>query len=123
MLLEVITNVLFPLVPEIEFSWYNPSIIASASIVSALCGLSWERKSGRSVEDLLQALHEITAIEKVRKRPPYPFHPAISGIAVKKTTTDLTGAQHMSSSRISVPLSCRMIARSREFRYEEHGYK
>lgn len=50
---------------EFKFSRYNPSVIASASIVSALCGVGWARKSGRTIHDLLQAIHEITSIEKV----------------------------------------------------------
>ncbi|CAH2017144.1 unnamed protein product [Acanthoscelides obtectus] len=49
---------------EFVFSRYHPSIIASACIASALCGVGWVCKSGRSLEDLLQTLTEITCIEK-----------------------------------------------------------
>ncbi|XP_018569603.1 G1/S-specific cyclin-D3-like [Anoplophora glabripennis] len=49
---------------EFVFSRYHPSIIACASIASALCGVGWVCKSGRSPEDLLQKLTEITCIEK-----------------------------------------------------------
>ncbi|XP_072403269.1 G1/S-specific cyclin-D3-like [Diabrotica undecimpunctata] len=49
---------------EFTFSRYHPSIIACASIASALCGVGWIYKSGRSLEDLLQRLTEITNIEK-----------------------------------------------------------
>ncbi|VEN37480.1 unnamed protein product [Callosobruchus maculatus] len=49
---------------EFVFSRYHPSIIASACIGSALCGVGWVCKSGRSLEDLLQRLTEITCIEK-----------------------------------------------------------
>ncbi|CAG9854151.1 unnamed protein product [Phyllotreta striolata] len=49
---------------EFIFSRYHPSIIACASIVSALCGAGWVYKSGHSLQDLLQRLTEITNIEK-----------------------------------------------------------
>lgn len=52
-------------VTEFRFTRYNPSIIACASITSALCGLNWVSKSGCSRENLLQKLAEITHIEKV----------------------------------------------------------
>lgn len=52
-------------VAEFRFTRYNPSIIACASITSALCGLNWVSKSGCSREDLLEKLAEITHIEKV----------------------------------------------------------
>lgn len=49
------------------FSRYHPSIIACASIASALDGVGWVYKSGQSVQDLLNRLTEITCIEKVSK--------------------------------------------------------
>ncbi|XP_023017018.1 G1/S-specific cyclin-D3 [Leptinotarsa decemlineata] len=49
---------------EFTFSRYHPSIIACASITSALCGVGWVGKSGRTLQDLLQRLTEITNIEK-----------------------------------------------------------
>ncbi|KAL3267413.1 hypothetical protein HHI36_011542 [Cryptolaemus montrouzieri] len=39
-------------------------MIASASVASALCGIGWISKSGKTLEHLLQLLHEITNIEK-----------------------------------------------------------
>jgi cyclin D2 len=44
---------------------YTPSIIAAASIAAALDGLEWTVKSGCSLNQLLDRLHIITAIERV----------------------------------------------------------
>ena len=44
---------------------YTPSIIAAASIAAALHGLEWTVKSGYSLNQLLDRLHIITAIERV----------------------------------------------------------
>lgn len=40
-------------------------MIAAASVAAALHGLSWTSKSGCSLSQLLQRLHQITAIEQV----------------------------------------------------------
>nr|CAD7572594.1 unnamed protein product [Timema californicum] len=47
-----------------SFSMYTPSIIASSSIAAALHGLDWTTKSSCSLNQLLDLLHRITAIEK-----------------------------------------------------------
>lgn len=44
---------------------YTPSIIAASSIAAALHGLEWTAKSGCSLNQLLDRLHIITAIERV----------------------------------------------------------
>jgi cyclin D2 len=44
---------------------YTPSKIAAASIAAALHGLEWTVKSGYSLNQLLDRLHNITAIERV----------------------------------------------------------
>ncbi|XP_017772713.1 PREDICTED: G1/S-specific cyclin-D2-like [Nicrophorus vespilloides] len=49
---------------EYNFSGYPASLIAAATVISALCGLGWINKSGESVEDLLNRLHNITSIEQ-----------------------------------------------------------
>ncbi|CAH0561378.1 unnamed protein product [Brassicogethes aeneus] len=49
---------------EFEFSMYHPSIIACASISSALCGVGWLGKSQNTLETLLDHLYRITSIEK-----------------------------------------------------------
>lgn len=48
---------------EFVFSRYCPSIIACASVASALCGVGWTYKSGHTLEQLLQRLTAITNIE------------------------------------------------------------
>lgn len=58
-------NVLFSIVTDYTFSMYTPSMIAAASVAAALHGLSWTSKSGCSLSQLLQHLHQITAIEQV----------------------------------------------------------
>lgn len=52
-------------VADYSFSMYTPSIIAAASIAAALDGLEWTVKSGCSLNQLLDRLHIITAIERV----------------------------------------------------------
>jgi len=52
-------------VPDYSFSMYTPSIIAAASIAAALDGLKWTAKSGYSLSQLLDTLHNITAVETV----------------------------------------------------------
>lgn len=52
-------------VADYSFSMYTPSIIAAASIAAALDGLEWTVKSGYSLSQLLDRLHNITAIERV----------------------------------------------------------
>jgi len=47
---------------------YTPSIIAAASIAAALEGLDWTGKSGCSLNQLLDRLHVITAIERVSQK-------------------------------------------------------
>ncbi|KAF5285008.1 hypothetical protein FQR65_LT02320 [Abscondita terminalis] len=49
---------------DFDFTSYLPSTIASASVASALCGLGWTSKSGQTLNDLLQILHEITSTEQ-----------------------------------------------------------
>ncbi|KAB0799007.1 hypothetical protein PPYR_06887 [Photinus pyralis] len=49
---------------DFDFTSYLPSTIASATVASALCGLGWTSKSGRTFNDLLQMLHEITNTEQ-----------------------------------------------------------
>ncbi|KDR20365.1 G1/S-specific cyclin-D2, partial [Zootermopsis nevadensis] len=49
---------------DYSFSMYTPSIIAAASIAAALDGLEWTVKSGCSLNQLLDRLHMITAIER-----------------------------------------------------------
>ncbi|KAK9886883.1 hypothetical protein WA026_019141 [Henosepilachna vigintioctopunctata] len=49
---------------EYRFTSYHPSMIASASVASALCGVGWISKSGYSLEHLLDLLHKVTNIEK-----------------------------------------------------------
>nr|CAD7199994.1 unnamed protein product [Timema douglasi] len=49
---------------DYSFSMYTPSIIASSSIAAALHGLDWTTKSSCSLNQLLDLLHRITAIEK-----------------------------------------------------------
>jgi cyclin D2 len=43
---------------------YTPSMIAAASVAAALHGLGWTNKSGCTLTQLLQRLHQITAIEQ-----------------------------------------------------------
>ncbi|GFG34527.1 hypothetical protein Cfor_11889 [Coptotermes formosanus] len=49
---------------DYSFSMYTPSMIAAASIAAALDGLEWTVKSGYSLNQLLDRLHTITAIER-----------------------------------------------------------
>ncbi|XP_069679168.1 G1/S-specific cyclin-D2-like [Periplaneta americana] len=49
---------------DYSFSMYTPSMIAAASIAAALDGLDWTGKSGCSLNQLLDRLHIITAIER-----------------------------------------------------------
>lgn len=41
-------------------------MIAAASVAAALHGLGWTNKTGGTLPQLLQRLHQITAIEQVR---------------------------------------------------------
>lgn len=49
---------------DYSFAMYTPSMIAAASIAAALAGLGWTSKSGCSLNELLDRLHIITAIER-----------------------------------------------------------
>lgn len=48
---------------EFQFSKCCPSIVACAAIASALCGIGWTTKSGRTLESLLEELSNITVID------------------------------------------------------------
>lgn len=49
---------------EFAFSQYPASMIACASVASALCGLGWLCKSGHTLSQLINKLHNITSIEE-----------------------------------------------------------
>lgn len=60
-----LTNVIFLLSPDYQFTMYTASTLAAASIAAALQGLEWGTRANVPLSDLLARLHCLTGVEQV----------------------------------------------------------